>query len=211
MLLTKFNILYIHPPKTAGNAIQAALFPYSDDRKVVNEFRDGYDRFEVAGMITSHKHMTLAEYADRLGERLNDYRIAISVRHPVERAISMYFSPHRWYRKAVSGGYDLSEPVWDPAAFTEMLTTMPPMSEFLTINAEFRQPDFIIRQNHLDADFQAMCKTADLPEECWNMPIGRRNQSAGQAPLIQDLLRLRALKREICDRFSADLENFNFQ
>ena len=106
----------------------------------------------------------------------------------------MYFRLIVGTGKAVSGGYDLSEPVWDPAAFTEMLTTMPPMSEFLTINGEFRQPDFIIRQNHLDADFQAMCKTAGLPEECWNMPIGRRNQSAGQAPLIQDLLRLRALK-----------------
>ena len=211
MLLSKYNLLYIHPPKTAGNAIQAVLLPHSDDRKVVSEHRDGYDRFEVAGVITARKHMTLEEYADRLGARVKDYHVAISVRHPVDRAISMYFSPHRWFRKAVSGGYDLAEPVWDRDAFDEMLATMPSMSDFLTVNGEFQKPDFAVRQNHLDADLSAMCKRVGLPEETWSNPVGYRNTSAGQAPLIQDLLRQRALKRHICDHFAVDLENFDFQ
>lgn len=211
MLLSKYNLLYIHPPKTAGNAIQSVLLPFSDDRKVVSGHRDGHDRYEVAGMITTNKHMTLEEYEGRLGARMSDYRVAISVRHPVERAISMYFSPHRWFRKAVSGGYDLAEPVWDRNAFDEMLSTMPSISDFVTVNGEFRKPDFAIRQNHLDADLSSMCKSVGLPEETWSNPVGYRNTSAGQAPLIQDLLRQRALKRDISDHFAADFENFDFK
>ncbi len=162
-------------------------------------------------MITANKHMTLDEYAGRLGEGIKNYRIAVSVRHPVERAISMYFSPHRWFRKAVSGGYDLAEPVWDRDAFNEMLSTMPSISEFLTVNSEFQKPDFVIRQNHLNADLSSVCQCVGLPEEIWSGPVGYRNASAGQAPLIQDLLRLRELRQHIGDHFAVDFENFGFQ
>ncbi|MEM8770669.1 MAG: sulfotransferase family 2 domain-containing protein [Pseudomonadota bacterium] len=211
MLLSKYNLMYLHPPKTAGNTIQSILLPFSDDRKVLKGHRDGYDRFEIQGVITSKKHMTLAEYAERLGSRIHDYRIAMSVRHPVERAVSMYFSPHRWFRKAANGGFVLSEPVWDREQFDQMLSTMPCLSDFTTVDGIFYKPDFIVRQENLEEDFRFMSESAGLPQETRMTALELRNKSAGHAPFIRDLLRERALKKQIRDHFAVDFENFDFR
>ena len=210
MLLSKYNLIFIHPPKTAGNTIQSVLLPHSDDTMNTDGHRDGHDRFEVRGLITAKKHMTLAEYAERLGDRMQNYRIAMSVRDPIERAVSMYFSPHRWYRQVANGGYVLSEPTWDRDAFDAMLAEMPCLSDFVTINGVFHRPDFVIRQENMEDDLHAMCRAAGLPPETWRSSPGIRNKSAGQTAVIRELVRERALKRHIRDHFAKDFENFSY-
>lgn len=207
MLLSKHNLIFIHPPKTAGNTIQSVLFPHSDDKMIADGFRDGHDRFEVRGFITSHKHMTLNEYAEKLGERFKDFRVAMSVRNPIERAVSMYFSPHRWFRQVANGGYALTEPAWSRDEFYALIEKMPSLTDFATFNGAFRKPDYIIRQEHFAEDFAAFCRDVGLPDSA---APGRRNKSAGDAPFIRELLRERALKNNIREQFAVDFENFDY-
>jgi len=106
----RHRLIYLHPPKTGGNSIQSVLLPFSDDRKVLVGHQDGRDRFEVRGPATASKHATLADYASSLD--IAAYRVAISVRHPFDRAVSFFFSPHRWMRQT-EDGWSLATPVWD--------------------------------------------------------------------------------------------------
>ena len=97
MILHDLNAVFVHVPKTAGNFLtRDYLSKFSNDRLVATGHQDGVDRFEVQGDITTHKHMTLAEYAGSMEIR-NAYVIA-TIRDPVERLISAYFSPHRRFR-----------------------------------------------------------------------------------------------------------------
>ena len=99
MIISRHKLIYIHAPKTAGNAIQSLLFDISDDDKIVYHHQNGVDRFEVSGPITFSKHSALRIYNNGLGNNLSGWRVMVSIRHPFERAISAYFSPHRWYNK----------------------------------------------------------------------------------------------------------------
>lgn len=152
MLLSKYKTVYLHPPKMAGNAIQSVLIRHSDDEISVSGHQDGLDRFEVIGKETPRKHTTLAEYESILGEKLVDYKVAISFRHPCGRALSMYFSPHRWFRKE-GESFVATEPRWDHYAFETLLSKMRSMADFLRLGGHIPTPDFIIRFESLDQIF----------------------------------------------------------
>ena len=95
MLSTRHHFVFLHVPKTAGNAVQTYLLPHSDDQKVTHRHQDGVERFDVRGSVTPTKHATLQAYFDRLGTELDRFEIILPVRDPVDRALSLYFSPHR--------------------------------------------------------------------------------------------------------------------
>src|SRR3954462_5998769 len=101
MLSLKHNFVFIHIPKTGGNSIQTVIEKYSDDFRLRSiPEHDLLNRFAVHGPITDRKHCTSTEYIGKLGfERYMALKRVVFVRHPLDRALSFYFSPHRWARK----------------------------------------------------------------------------------------------------------------
>lgn len=110
--LTK-RFLYVHVPKTAGNATQTALVEFAEDQLFANPRQDGIQRFSLQNQYGTHKHSSLSEYLTALGPALfwNLTRFA-TVRNPWERAVSFYFSPHR---NTTTGA------TWDRSAFVRTL------------------------------------------------------------------------------------------
>jgi hypothetical protein len=98
MISLSHGFLFIHIPKTAGNAIQNVLKQYSEETIVtIAPYQDRVERFEVrSGEYEIRKHSGLAEYQSRLGKSVTDQLFKFTcVRNPWERAISFFFSPHR--------------------------------------------------------------------------------------------------------------------
>ncbi len=91
--------IFIHIPKTGGNTIQKTLFDknLSLDKMIVTGHQDGIDRFEIRGKYTKNKHMTLRDYYKN--HELRNYPIFVCVRRPLNRLVSLYFSPHRHVKK----------------------------------------------------------------------------------------------------------------
>lgn len=209
MMSTAHRFVFLHVPKTAENTLQSLLLPFSDDAKQVVRHQDGTDRFEIRGPVTPRKHATLADYAARLGDRLDTLAVAISVRHPVPRAISAYFSPNAWMREAAPGRWEAERPVWDEARFETMLASPAcrPATAFLQTEGGLRRPDHAIRTEHLETDLRAMVTALGLPLDLAVLP--RLNASA--APEAQRrLLADPALCAAIEARYADDMDFFGY-
>ena len=153
LLSTSHNFLFIHIPKTGGNAIQKVLLPYSDDEMVLtNALHDGIDRFEIrSANILIHKHSSLEEYRRQLDQQVFDKLIKVAcIRNPWDRCVSFFFSPHRG-------------PVqWSEMAFSEFIeSTVKPHSHFLkTSNGGsnyFDNIDYYLRFERIGEDFERLC------------------------------------------------------
>ncbi len=171
MLSTQHRFLFVHIPKTAGNAVQNILRHYSDDEIVCNEHQDGVERFGVrSARFDTRKHSTLAIYRREFGEELfgSLYKFTC-VRDPWQRAISFYFSPHR------------GKTAWDRQDFIEFLGTIKPVAAFLSASETGVQPlaeavrnvDFLMRFESLEADFRTVCERIGVPAQ----PLPVRNRS----------------------------------
>lgn len=103
MLLNSVSAIFIHVPKTAGNFCQNIFLDLglTSDYKTVSSHQDGHHRFEVRSERTKSKHQDLASYRDTLGAAFVKYSVLVTLRDPVERLISLYLSPHRWYEEHV--------------------------------------------------------------------------------------------------------------
>jgi Sulfotransferase family len=141
--------LFIHVPKTGGNTLQAILRAHSEDRLTSDEYRDGFEDFEVEGDVTSKKHMSLQDYHDRLAADVYDrlFRFAV-VRNPWERAISLYFGPILW---KVNGG----PPVWSKDRFVRVLDQLDPIISSVTVDGHL-DVDMVLRFETLDQDARVL-------------------------------------------------------
>ena len=152
MLSINKNFLFIHIPKTGGNSVQKALFPYSEDRMVLlNQFHDGVERFEVrSDLVDINKHSALGEYRDQLDAAQFAKLFKFTcVRNPWERCVSFFFSPHR-------GTVEYS-----PEAFERFVLDMvKPSQAFLQLTPgddPFDNVDAVIRFENLAEDFRNVC------------------------------------------------------
>lgn len=208
MISTAHRFIYLHAPKTGGNSIQSLLLPFSDDRIVLRRHQDGYDRFEVKGAITPYKHATLADYAFVLRSELERYRCVMSIRHPLDRAVSFYFSPHRWMVKDTETGAWTPQPAhWSITDFEEILRKIQPMSEFIRIGGQTRRPDFLIRFERISVDFRRCVEMLGLATAV--SPLPHRNRSSAPT-LANEALKNPTVRRLVQQHFEGDYEIFGY-
>ena len=170
MISLQHKFLYVHIPKTAGNAVQNILRDYSEDKIVcLTPLQDGVERFEVRNdQFKIEKHSTLEDYRRELGEaQLAQLFKFCCVRNPWERAISFFFSPHRG-------------PVeWNRAEFMKLVPKIMPASGFVTLKnskpktSPFENVDYVIRFENLNEDFREVCSRLGIPTQ--ELPV--RNKS----------------------------------
>ncbi len=204
MISTVYRFIFLHVPKTGGNTVQTCLLPYSDDRKTTTRahHQDGVDRFGIKGPVTPNKHALLSDYHARLGARLGDYRILITRRHPVDRALSMYFSPHRLLHGALVDGAP-----FDHAAFLRMIGRMKTLADFLRVEGQVRQPDTFLRFERLAEDLADVMTMLGLPPP----DAPRLNRTADTAGLRDALKHDAAVIQAVERRFAEDYDLFGFE
>jgi hypothetical protein len=120
------RFIFLQVPRTGGNSIQSYLLPFSEEGKQIRGKQDSINTFEIARPVTPHKHATLSNYAAVV--QLSDYTIAIGVRHPINRALSLYFATIR-----VLSGARAAQAPFELHAFNTMVHGMQPMAGFIRI------------------------------------------------------------------------------
>lgn len=194
MISSDHRFIFLHVPKTGGNALQTLLLPLSDDRMVTAGAQDGVNSFGIRGPVTTFKHSTLQDYADKLGDRLSSYRVIVTLRPPFERMVSLYFSPHRW----------LSEkPVWNQTGFLKMVRNSAATADFLRIDGRIYTPEFVLRFEALAHEFAKVAAVLDLPLKSCDLLL--RNPSVGTSAVVQDILADTLLRATVEDIFREDI------
>lgn len=202
MLLPDSHLIYLHVPKTAGNAINLALLPHSEDKISLKAHNDGFDRFGIQGPRTPRKHATLQEYRAVLGDEFAEFKVAISVRDPVERAVSLYFSPSRWMKKSIFGWRSARPRHWSMTTFAAILERTPSIAEFLTVDGALVRPDFVLRNESLVADFSRLTDALGIAAQL--STTRRVNASCGSAKQISEARADPGVQRMVRERFAAD-------
>lgn len=151
MSLQKYFI-FIHIPKTAGNSIQTALKPYSEDSFNQIDF-DGV-KYHKLGVNNSQypqlgKHSLLKDYTKYFN--VNKFFKIVSVRNPWDRMLS-------WYM------FDNNGKEFNKTNFISFIKRMdPPELEMFNSQYEYicheGKPniDFIIKFENLQNDFDLLC------------------------------------------------------
>lgn len=179
MWIDQKNLLFVHIPKTGGNFIQKSLLPYSSDTILADNAQDGVDTFKVSGLHTKTKHSGLEAYKSSMEEEVfNRLLVATAVRHPLDRMLSLYFSPHRWrtpnygyraYRKLFTmlgrapsippHAYRQKKIVFDEKAFEKLVKSTPKMVDYLTVDNKLRQVDFLVKYETFEHDIKRVFDT----------------------------------------------------
>jgi hypothetical protein len=161
MILNDLNAIFIHVPKTGGNTLTREIFTrYSSDRIVVRGHQDGLNRFELENSIAFsskksrckrggyRKHMSVKEYQRIID--CTDQTIIVVFRDPVDRLLSLYYSPHNWMSPKLLartfylvsntlhlgleysvGSYNRIKPQFDKGRFKQLVSTARSFSQFL--------------------------------------------------------------------------------
>ncbi|WP_419226892.1 sulfotransferase family 2 domain-containing protein [Alteromonas sp. OM2203] len=200
MLSTKHKFLFIHIPKTGGNAIQKVLLPFSDDKMVfTNDMHDGIDRFEIRSQsIDIHKHSSLEDYRSQMDKPTFEELLKIAcVRNPWDRCVSFFFSPHR-------GSVEWSENEFE--AFIQ--STVKPHAHFLKTSANatnyFDNIDFYIRFEHISEDFKTLCEKLQID----NLQLPHINKSNRQS--YQRYYQNKKTIDLVADIFQDEIERFQY-
>ena len=201
MMSNAHRFIFVHVPKTGGNSIQSVLLPLSDDRMVLTQHQDGVERFDVVGPVTVNKHTPLAHYGATLGD-LSPYFVFVSARHPFDRAVSFYLSPHRWANQGPSGAWEIAQPSWSESNFLEFLDTMTPFISFVDVAGSIQQVDDIIRFETVRADFARVARRIGAPD--LELTV-HRNKSAADSEQRTAVMADKALRRIVEDRFAVDM------
>jgi len=210
MISSQHKFIYLHPPKTGGNSIQRVLVPLSDDSIYLEAHHDGTNRFGLRGPVTGDKHDFLQHYSDILGSELNGYEIVISVRHPFTRALSYYFSPHRWFVNTGSSGWQLTPSIWNENRFYECLDGLSAMTSYVQIGKKFRKPDHIIHLETLVDDLNLLMHSVGIdPSAQIAIPHANRTNATGE--ICSKLLSSLELKRVVEERYMGDMERFGYE
>lgn len=194
MISSTHKFIFIHIPKTGGNSVQEALLPFADDEKIIKGEFGSFERFNVRGPVTTHKHMSLQEYVDVLGNSLSEYKTICTLRDPLDRALSLYYNP-RWILRG-----DVDANTFDLSKFEQMVRAASSAAQSLSIGQDIQWPDFILWFDNLSQDFQQACRALGLPE----IELQRLNVGEDVAGLRETLKRDPRVIEIVRERFSAD-------
>jgi hypothetical protein len=205
MIFLSRKLIYLHLQKTGGNSISTSLLPFSDDEKRIKPNQDGIDRFGLTKTeYTLKKHAKLADYSASLGDRINQFKVAISLRDPLDRAVSMYYSPHRWMEKSDQGVWSAKKPFWSGDMFEEVLSKMFSVADFLRVGDRIVTPDHVIWFDDIREDFGALCTAYNFPisgDDLYHV-----NKTAANCELKNDALASTWVKRKAQERFREDYD-----
>jgi hypothetical protein len=204
MLSLKNNFVFIHIPKTGGNSIQTIIEPFTDDLRLKEiPEHDLLNRFAVYGPITSGKHCTSAEYIERLGlERFMQLKRVAFVRHPLDRALSMYFSPHRWARRLV--GNHPAPYRLDKQEFTRLMNRMKTATSYMKYQAEVIDFDFLGRYENFDDDFRKLLSVCGLPPYDGKAPHYNKGNADKMSYCDREMIEM------VKEKFAEDFANFGY-
>lgn len=200
MLSWRHNFLFIHVPKTGGNAIQQALVNFSEDRiEARSAEQDGEHRFAIRSALPGiHKHSTLADYQRQIDpERFARLAKISCVRNPWDRCISYFFSPHR------------GTVHWSPQDFERfVLETVQPHTHYLALEGGTGDPfghvDVILRFERLAEDFAMLCTRLGLG------PLALRRLNMSRRGDYRDYYTSDRLIEMVADKFAPEIERFGY-
>lgn len=206
MYSAAYGFLFVHIPRTCGNSIQQIIRHFSEDRIVTDrypdgQFRDGTDRFEVAGTYTRRKHDSLARYHEVMPMAVFARAFKFcAVRDPWSRSMSYYFSPRRWLKKGV-------EPYWSKQEFLASLADLRPMVDYLKVAGEILDLDYVVRFERLDADVARVLELIGVPAGTPPLPhVNKGHAEDYRRYYDQD----RALIESVGERYAEDIARFGY-
>ncbi len=159
MISLEKKFIFVHIPKTGGNAIQLVLAPYAIDEIVFNKqqaaFNESVGEVHRFGIRNPHmelrKHSTIADVSAQWKEELlgswNEYFKFTVVRNPWERLVSYYFSPN------------LNRTRFDREEFLDFVKSdqVKPQFDFLSINGTVAM-DRLVRFESVEREFSELCQ-----------------------------------------------------
>jgi hypothetical protein len=168
MISHRYKFIFIHVHKTGGNSIQRALSKHSDDelisRPSVGMSDNGLQVFNQLFGDKDCKHFKLQDYYEALGDKIFDYFIFTSIRHPLDRVVSF----NRFF-----GNENIT---------VDNLLTPEPFVNFVMINGELRVDDFIIF-DQLEDGFNRICSKIGL--DC-KLEDGKKNRQPVLSDSVKD-------------------------
>lgn len=197
MISVRRGWVFIHPTKTAGTSIAAALLPYSDDQRRPIPGMDPQEDFEISGPITTNKHSTLRYYRTQLGSQLDDMVLIGGARHPVDRMLSLYFY---WQNRR-------GEPVhFNTQGFINLVAKSPTLSDM------YRQPDGTVRRPDILVEPGSIAQAVEQIEKqlgITGLEVAHYNKSARHS-LVDELRHSSSLTALVREAHHEDYQVFGY-
>ena len=195
MIFTTQKCIFVHVKKTAGNFFSRTFLRYSDDQMSVEDDQDGIERFEIKGRHTLAKHQYVRHYRKLLGADFAHYTVYATVRPPLERLISLCYTPRRLQKaqQIVSSTVDYAQRPIALEVFETVVNTEDSIWEILDLDNATVAPTLSTPGQHvagakiklldfsnLSAEMKAFAETygfdiTDQPEHPINATGAKRN------------------------------------
>lgn len=199
LLSRAHQFLFIHVPKTGGNAIHNALLPFSEDEKKITQKHDGVQRFELSSTLPNiRKHSGMSDYVAHLDQDTLGglFKFAVT-RDPWDRCVSHYFSPNR------------GNVIWKRSKFeTFICDTVLPMEHYLRHSPDDLTPekncDFFLRFENIADDFAKLLEALGVPaDQLEKVNVSKRRHYA----YYYD----EKLRNLVAEKFRWEINQFNYR
>jgi|SaaInlV_165m_DNA_1040744.scaffolds.fasta_scaffold49160_2 hypothetical protein len=193
------NFLFIHIPKTGGNAVQKVLMPYCDDQIYRKGYQDGkLNDFEIKNELgICRKHEWIGAYINNshlIKGGFDEYFKFTVVRNPWERMVSWYC----WRHPSLSQHLDL-----DHFRTHCLNLSHPSMLEYISYDQNIRV-DHIIRYENLESEFRQTCAQLNIPFNGWEHTNASKHPHYSQfyTPADRDFVE---------EKYKNDIDEFGYK